>query len=708
MSGQNVKGLNVQLEGETTGLEAALKNIGKAANDINKELGQVEKGLKFDPTNTVLLGQKQELLEKKIAETRKGLDALRQAEERVEAMYKAGEIDKGQYRVFQRELATTESKLKTFEGQVKQVDTAQNNAGKSTSDWGDKLKGMAGKAGAAALAAGGALVAMGAKAVSNADDLQKLADKTGLTAERLQELQYVGDDLGVDLETIAGAQGKLTKSMNAARGGAGSQAEAFKALGISVTDSNGNLRDAKTVMMEAFGALNGVGNETERDALSMAIFGKSAMELNPLIVAGTDKLADLSKQARDSGSVMSNDAVAGLDAFGDGMDHLKTSIMATIGQAFEKIMPVVQPILDALLNAPGPIKVLVGVVAALGVGLAALTPVIMAFTAVEWASLAPILPIIAAIGALIAIIVVCIKYHEEIKQAFVAAWSAIQDAFSAAWNAIKDVFWAGINFIKDNWQTFLAAILAIATGGLSLVILLFIKHWDDVRAGFWKVVDGIKAAWSAAIDWIKGVPGKIVTALGNLGSLLLQKGKDVIQGLLDGLKWLWENEVAGWLNIGQKIKDAVGDLGSLLKDVGRRIISGLWDGMKEIWKNLEDWGKGLATKITGWIHFSGGPLYDVGIRVMEGFGAGIREGYANAIPDLQRTLSSIDIGAAISPAMSSGSSGGVTNSSVTNTTVYNTSAGVDDSELVHKMDELIATFKRETDRRIQLARTGAC
>ena len=61
-------------QAENTGLEAALKNVGKVSNDINKELGQIEKGLKFDPSNTVLLGQKQELLGSKITETRKALD----------------------------------------------------------------------------------------------------------------------------------------------------------------------------------------------------------------------------------------------------------------------------------------------------------------------------------------------------------------------------------------------------------------------------------------------------------------------------------------------------------------------------------------------------------------------------------------------------------------------------------------------------------
>ena len=63
-------------------------------------------------------------------------------------------------------------------------------------------------------------------------------------------------------------------------------ADAYKALGISVTDAHGNLRDGETVYWQAIDALGKMQNETERDALAMQIFGKSARELNPLIEQG--------------------------------------------------------------------------------------------------------------------------------------------------------------------------------------------------------------------------------------------------------------------------------------------------------------------------------------------------------------------------------------------------------------------------------------
>ena len=140
----NIKGLTVEIGAETKGLEAALKNVGKRTADINKELGQVERLLKFDPKNTVLLAQKQGLLADKVDATREKLDALKQAQARVDAMFKSGEIDEGQYRAFQRDVVSTENKLETFEKQLKDVNRAQDGIGASAQDLGAGLKSMFG------------------------------------------------------------------------------------------------------------------------------------------------------------------------------------------------------------------------------------------------------------------------------------------------------------------------------------------------------------------------------------------------------------------------------------------------------------------------------------------------------------------------------------------------------------------------------------
>lgn len=203
--------------------------------------------------------------------------------------------------------------------------------------------------------------ALGREAMQSSDEIQRLADVTGYSAEQIQVMQYQGAALGVDLETMTGAQSKLTKAMDAAaksiavngkdsKKALNDQAQAFAELGVSVVDSNGNLRDSKTVMAEALEALGGMTNETERDAMSMKLLGKSAMELNPLIKAGAGGLAELEKQARDTGAVMSNEAVSGMDNFGDKMDGLKQSLVSMAGGVLSSAMPSLQKLMDLFVS----------------------------------------------------------------------------------------------------------------------------------------------------------------------------------------------------------------------------------------------------------------------------------------------------------------------------------------------------------------------
>ena len=103
----------------TTQLDKALRDINKSTKDIDKELRNVDKALKFNPTSVELWRQKQELLKQKISETKDKLDVLKQAQAQMDA---AG-VDKNseEYRKLQREIIETESKLKTFEGQLKKI-----------------------------------------------------------------------------------------------------------------------------------------------------------------------------------------------------------------------------------------------------------------------------------------------------------------------------------------------------------------------------------------------------------------------------------------------------------------------------------------------------------------------------------------------------------------------------------------------------------
>lgn len=121
MATGNIKGITIELDGDTSGLQQALKKVDNETKSVQNELRQVDKLLKFDPSNVELLQQKQKLLGDAIDGTSKRLGALKQAQSEVERQFQSGEIGEEAYRKFQREIIATEGKLKAFQSQADSV-----------------------------------------------------------------------------------------------------------------------------------------------------------------------------------------------------------------------------------------------------------------------------------------------------------------------------------------------------------------------------------------------------------------------------------------------------------------------------------------------------------------------------------------------------------------------------------------------------------
>ena len=112
--GNNIKGITIEIGGDTTKLQNALKGVNGDLKSTKNELKEVEKGLKLDPKNTELLAQKQQLLTKAVGETKDKLDVLKTAEAQVEQQFKNGEASEEQYRAIKREVIATETELKNL------------------------------------------------------------------------------------------------------------------------------------------------------------------------------------------------------------------------------------------------------------------------------------------------------------------------------------------------------------------------------------------------------------------------------------------------------------------------------------------------------------------------------------------------------------------------------------------------------------------
>lgn len=149
-----------------------------------------------------------------------------------------------------------------------------------------------------------------------AGEIQDVAMQTGLSTEAVQRYQYACDMIGVSFDTVASSQAKMIRSMADVQSGSETAAATWNQLGIEVMNADGSLRDAQEVFLEVIDVLGQIENATQRDAVSMEIFGRSAQDLNPLIVQGTDAFQAFYDEASDVKDILTDvqlETLAGLD-----------------------------------------------------------------------------------------------------------------------------------------------------------------------------------------------------------------------------------------------------------------------------------------------------------------------------------------------------------------------------------------------------------
>lgn len=137
MASSKIKGITIEIGGNTTKLGKAIEDSESKTMSLQSELKEVNKLLKFDSANPDLLAQKQEILTRAVAETSEKLKLLKDAQAQVEKQFKDGEIGEDQYRAFQREIAKTEQDLKGFESTLNKTSEQLENAGKEAKNSGD-------------------------------------------------------------------------------------------------------------------------------------------------------------------------------------------------------------------------------------------------------------------------------------------------------------------------------------------------------------------------------------------------------------------------------------------------------------------------------------------------------------------------------------------------------------------------------------------
>ncbi len=210
------------------------------------------------------------------------------------------------------------------------TDASQFNKGIQSSTKGMQNMAAIGKklgtalAGIFSIASVYAIGRMAKEAAEFADKIDKTAIRTGLARENLQELAFVADQAGVSYETIEQAITRLTRAMGDAENGSVRQERAFKRLGIQIRDAEGNMRHMTEIFPEVIRKLNGIHNETERNALAMEFFGRGALNLVPLLAQlGDEGIKELSEKAHELNLIISDEGIASLVEYKDKMSQLK-------------------------------------------------------------------------------------------------------------------------------------------------------------------------------------------------------------------------------------------------------------------------------------------------------------------------------------------------------------------------------------------------
>ena len=278
---------------------------------------------------------------------------------------------------------------------------------------------------AAALVA--VITAVGAAAAScvtdvmaYADELETLSSQTGVAVETLQAWDYASELIDTDFDTMTSSLAKLTKSMTTAP-------DAFKQLGVKITDASGNFRSAEDVFYDTIDALGKVKNETEKDQLAMQIFGKSATELTGVIEAGSKGLESYKQEAEALGLILSDDEVQAASEAQDAFDRLNKSFEVAKMKIGAELAPVVTVIANAIAQIPAPVLATVAAIASLiaiiATAIVTIGSIVKAFnnitsaiglsTAVMNPNLVVILAIVAALALLAAAIAKLIQLYRQ-------------------------------------------------------------------------------------------------------------------------------------------------------------------------------------------------------------------------------------------------------------------------------------------------------
>lgn len=621
--GTTLKGITVEIGGDTTKLGDAILKARKSAKDLSGELRGVESLLKLDPTNTVLLAQKQDILAESIAGAKDKLKMLIAAQESMSKQLADGKISPEQYRDFEREIESTRQQLTRLEAAASGTDDAVADVGDAAEEAGEKaqkasggwtvLKGTLADLAASAIKTAASAISDTAQemitgAAEYGDTIDKMSQKMGMSSDAYQEWDFVLQHCGASIESLKPAMKTLA---TAAENGS----DAFAKLGLSQEQIAGMSQEQ--LFDATIAGLQNVTDETQRTYLAGQLLGKGATELGPLLNTSADDVADMRAQVHDLGGVMGSDAVKAAAAYQDSLQNMQYAFSGLKNNISGELLPTLTLIMDGitkmLTGGGDEVAAAVGdLVVSLSGQLTAQAPrmmsVALTFVAALVTGLLSALPDLT--GAAVDLVgSLLLGFAEQLPNIIVSAATAVQG-------------------IADK-LTAPESITLLVQAAVQILLAL---------------AQGLVGALPELIDTIPIIITNLVDAI--LASLpeIVEAGLQIIIALASGIITNSGHFLAVVPKLIVALVHAFGSYVSSVAGIGKAIVDGIRKGITEQWQRLKADVSNLFTGLVDWIkkllgiHSPSTVFAGIGTNMAKGIGAGWQDTIGDINRDIAATL----------------------------------------------------------------------
>lgn len=395
----------------------------------------------------------------------------------------------------------------------------------------------------AAVGAVGGMIALASKTGEAADFIDKLSERTGINREELQRWKYAADQSGADVGKLEVGIKKLSNAMVGAEVGSEKSAAAFAALGISMEEvMNNSPSDVFDTVMKK---LADMPDSAARNVIGNELLGKSYTDMLPLLNAGAQGIDDLKNRADELGLVMSEESVKANVKFGDTLADVKNSVGAVVNNLVTAFLPVLQMVLDYILEHMPQIQSVIGAVFGF---VSEVVKVAIEIIKKVAETISKFFDSSTTEGkefqGFLAEQAEWLKgLFEIIKEIVMILWEFIQKI----WTEHGDKIMAATKFVFGIIKTIISAALEIIKGVIKFFVAVFQGDWE----GAW---NAIKEVVSTVLKTIADILPKLLQGLVDvivyLGPKFLEAGKSLFMALWDGIKNIWSS-ISNW--VGEKI-----------------------------------------------------------------------------------------------------------------------------------------------------------